>query len=103
MRKFLQQHLSSFVQVQQENLYSKMAPAAYIALHTIWADSYILNIISLPIFIHRLDRLLIHFAVIRKFRSFNQQQHRADTALNSQTAAMLGVSGDFTTLLCYTQ
>jgi len=40
---------------------------------------------------HRLDRILIGFVVIRKFRSFNQQRHRADTASNSQTAAMLGV------------
>jgi hypothetical protein len=35
------------------------------SIAAIWADSYILNIISLPIFIHRLDRLLIHFAVIK--------------------------------------
>ena len=41
------------------------------------------------------DRLLICFAVIRKFRSFNQQHHRADTATNSQTAAMPDVVGNF--------
>ena len=58
------------------------------SIAAIWADSYILSIISLPIFSHRLDSSLIHFAVIRKFRSFNQQRHRADTATNSQTAAI---------------
>jgi len=30
--------------------------------------------------------------VKRKFRSFKLRQHRADTATNSQTAAMLGVN-----------
>jgi len=40
---------------------------------------------------HQLGRLLIDFTAMRKFRSFNQQQHRADTAATSQTAAMLGV------------
>ena len=61
-------------------------------LATIQADSYILNIISLLFFCFRLDRILIRFAVKRKFRSFNKQHHRADTATNSQSAAMLDVS-----------
>jgi hypothetical protein len=39
---------------------------------------------SLPIFSHRLDRLLTGFAVIRKIRSFNVQQYQADTATNSK-------------------
>jgi len=36
------------------------------------------------------------FELPEKFRSFNQQQHRADTASNPQTAAMLGVMGNAT-------
>jgi hypothetical protein len=61
------------------------------SIAAIWADSHILNIISLPFFGHWLDRILIGFQISRKFRSFNQQHHRADTASNSQTAAMLDV------------
>ena len=40
--------------------------------------------LSLPIFSHRLDRLLIRFAVIRKFRSFNKQHHNKVTTQNFQ-------------------
>jgi len=36
--------------------------------------------------------------VKRKFRSFNKHQHRADTASNAQTAAMLGVSSEAKTI-----
>jgi hypothetical protein len=76
-------------------------PSANKSIAAIWADSYILNIISLSIFSHRLDRLLIHFAVIRKFRSFNKHQQRADTASNSQPAAMLNVVGHNQSKFCY--
>jgi hypothetical protein len=47
----------------------------------------------LPTIGYWLDRTLIGFAVMRKIRFFNEHQHLADTASNTQPAAMLCVSG----------
>jgi hypothetical protein len=38
---------------------------------------------------------MLSFVVIRKFRSFNEHQHQADKASNSQTAAMLPLADIF--------